>query len=381
MKEVEKIAVIGAGEMGHGIAEAALLSGYKVAMRDTEQRFIDKGVQRIKESLGKFAAKKKISEEKRDEMLGRLETSTDIEESVKDADFVIEAVPEVMDIKRSVFKELDRFAPEHAVLATNTSNMSITDIAGATKRPEKVVGMHFFNPAVLMKLVEVVKGEKTSEETMQLTYELAKKMNKVPIRVEKDSCGFIYNRVQAPTVLLLGQILDRKITTPEELDALFKPVMPMAPYELMDYVGIDTAHHSLKYYRKKLSPEYKSVAIEEKVKAGELGEKTGRGFYDWSKGRPTIDTSKATKEFSVSDFIALQVNEATKLLTEGVVKNPSDIDLAMINGGGGAFGPFQLAKGIGYGELAERCEKLAKRFNIKVFKPTDMLKKGKIPPS
>ena len=378
MKEIKKVAVMGAGDMGHGIAQVALMNGYKVSLRDIEQKFIDKGVQGIKDSLEKFfVAKQKISPEQRDEMLKRLKTTVSIEEAVKDADFVIEAVPEVMDIKKSVFKDLDKFAPKDAIFATNTSNMSITEIAGATKRPDKVVGMHFFNPAVRMKLVEVTKGKKTSEDTMQVTYDLATKMGKAPVRVEKDSPSFIYNRVNAPVMLLLELILEKKLVSPEEFDGAFKAVMPMAPYELLDFVGIDVAYHSLKYLHDKLSPEYRSTALEQKVNAGNLGKKTGKGFYDWSAGRPTIDTSKATKEFGLNDLIALQVNEATKLLDEGVAKSAADIDNAIVNGGGG-FGPFQLAKGIGYPELVKRCEALAQKFNIAVFKPTDTMKKGKI---
>ena len=378
MKEIKKVAVMGAGDMGHGIAQVALMNGYKVSLRDIEQKFIDKGVQGIKDSLEKFfVAKQKISPEQRDEMLKRLKTTVSIEEAVKDADFVIEAVPEVMDIKKSVFKDLDKFAPKDAIFATNTSNMSITEIAGATKRPDKVVGMHFFNPAVRMKLVEVTKGKKTSEDTMQVTYDLATKMGKAPVRVEKDSPSFIYNRVNAPVMLLLELILEKKLVSPEEFDAAFKAVMPMAPYELLDFVGIDVVYHSLKYLHDKLSSEYRSTALEQKVNTGNLGKKTGKGFYDWSAGRPTIDTSKATKEFGVNDLIALQVNEATKLLDEGVAKSAADIDNAIVNGGGG-FGPFQLAKGIGYPELVKRCEALAQKFNIAVFKPTDTMKKGKI---
>ena len=197
-EEIKKIAVMGAGDMGHGIAEVALLAGYKVAMRDIEQRFIDKGLSRIKESLEKLVEKQKVTEDNRKAMLANIQTFIDIAESVKDADFVIEAVPEVMDLKSQVFQALDAAAPKHAILASNTSTMSITEIALATKRPEQVVGMHFFNPPVLMKLVEVIKGEKTSEATMQLTYDLALRMNKVPVRVAKDFVGFIYSQVSMP---------------------------------------------------------------------------------------------------------------------------------------------------------------------------------------
>ena len=379
-EDVKKIAMLGAGDMGHGIAEVALLSGYKVAMRDVEQRFVDKGLQRIEESMAKLVEKQKISEENKKAMLGNIEIFVDVGEAVKDADFVIEAAPEVMDIKRAVFQELDKLAPKHAVLATNTSNMSITAIASVTKRPEKVVGMHFFNPAVLMKLVEIIRGGKTSDETMQITYDVAAKMNKAPVRVEKDSPGFIYNRIQAPTSIFFGAIRDRGIATPEEIDAKMRQIgMPMGPYELMDYVGLDVAYHSALYFAEVLSPDYKPTKwLKEKVDAGTLGKKTGKGIFDWSKGRPAIDLAKAKEDFDVNDLIAIQVNEATKLLEEGVAKSPDDIDKAMVNGGGSAVGPLQLAKGIGYDKLAEKCEGLAKKFGTDIFKPTETLKKGKV---
>src|SRR4030066_1269683 len=205
--------------MGHGIAEVALLAGDKGAMRDIEQRFVDKGLSRIKESLDKLVEKQKITADNKNAMVGNIKTFVDIGESVKDADFVIEAVPEIMALKKQVFQALDKAAPKHAILASNTSNMSITEIAAATKRPQQVVGVHFFNPAVLMKLVEVIKGDKTSEETMQVAYNLALKMNKVPVRGEKDSIGFVFNRVNAPNGILLGEIIERGWATPEEIDA------------------------------------------------------------------------------------------------------------------------------------------------------------------
>lgn len=380
VEDIKKIAVMGAGDMGHGIAEVALLAGYKVAMRDIEQRFVDRGLARIKESLDKLTEKQKITADNEKAMLANIKTYVDIAESVKDADFVIEAVPEIMDLKKQVFEALDKAAPKHAILASNTSNMSITEIASATKRPEKVVGMHFFNPAVLMKLVEVVKGAKTSEETMQVTYDLALKMGKVPVRVERDSPGFVYNRVNAPTGILVNLILERGMATAEEVDAKMKKIgMPMGPYELMDYVGLDVAYHSGLYFAQRLSPEYAPPNwLKAKIDAGTLGKKTGKGIYDWSKGRPQIDLSKAKEDFDPTWLIALQVNEGTKLLEEGVVKSAEEIDKAMVNGGGAAIGPFQLGKSIGYDKLAKVCEDLAQKFGVKVFEPTETLKQGKI---
>ncbi|UCH51422.1 MAG: 3-hydroxyacyl-CoA dehydrogenase, partial [Chloroflexota bacterium] len=171
VEDVKKIAVMGAGDMGHGIAEVALLAGYKVAMRDIEQRFVDKGLARIKESLDKLTEKQKITQDNNKAMMANIDIFVDVDKAVKDADFVIEAVPEIMDLKKQVFQALDKAAPKHAILASNTSNMSITEIAATTQRPAQVCGMHFFNPAVMMKLVEVIKGDKTSEETMKVAYD------------------------------------------------------------------------------------------------------------------------------------------------------------------------------------------------------------------
>jgi len=380
VEDVKKIAVMGAGDMGHGIAEVALLAGYKVALRDIEQRFVDRGLSRIKESLDKLTEKQKITEENKKAMLANITTFVDIAEAVKDADFVIEAVPEIMDLKKQVSQALDAAAPKHAILASNTSNMSITEIASATKRPEQVVGMHFFNPAVLMKLVEVTKGGKTTEETMQVAYNLALKMNKVPVRVEKDSIGFVYNRINAPTGLLVSLMLEKGVAAPMEIDAKMRKIgMPMGPYELMDYVGLDVAYHSALYFADKLSRDYAPPSwLKAKIDAGTLGKKTGKGIFDWSKGRPEIDLSKAKEDFDPTALIALQVNEATKLLEAGVVKSPDEIDKAMVNGGGSVIGPFQLAKGIGYDKLAKICEDLAQKFGVKVFEPTETLKKGNI---
>ncbi len=380
LEDIKKVAVMGAGDMGHGIAEVALLAGYKVAMRDIEQRFVDKGLSRIKESLDKLVEKQKVTADNRNAMLANIQTFVDIGESVKDADFVIEAVPEIMELKKQVFQALDAAAPKHAILASNTSNMSITEIAAATKRPDQVVGFHLFNPAVLMKLVEVTKGEKTSEETMQVAYDLALKMNKAPIRVEKDSIGFVYNRIQAPTAILLNLILEKGEAEPVEIDAKMRKIgMPMGPYELMDYVGLDVAYHSALYFAERLSEDYAPPSwLKAKMDAGTLGKKTGKGIFDWSKGRPEIDLSRAREDFDPIWLIAIQVNEATKLLEAGVVKSAEEIDKAMVNGGGAAFGPFQLAKGVGYDKIAKMCEDLARKYGVKAFEPTQTLRQGKI---
>ena len=378
-EDVKKIAMIGAGDMGHGIAACCLLGGYKVVLRDIEQKYVDKGMAGIKASFDKFKEKGKLTPEAYTDALARLTPMVDLQTAVKDADFIIEAVPEKLELKKSVFADLDKFAPKHAILASNTSNISITEIASATQRPDKVIGYHFFNPAILMKLVEVIKGGKSSDESVAIGYEIAKKIKKVPVIVKKDSPGFIYNRVNEPTLVLLSKILEAGHPLPEELDAALKPLMPMPPFELVDYVGIDVAAHGLEYFATVLSKEYKpSDALMSYLKSGNLGKKTGKGFYDWSHGRPNIDLSKATKEFDVNHLISLQVNEATKILEEGVADDPKEIDLAMANGGGSPFGPFVLAQSIGFSVLLAKLEEIHKKFPLDIFKPTKTMKAGDI---
>jgi enoyl-CoA hydratase/3-hydroxyacyl-CoA dehydrogenase len=378
-KDVKKIAMIGAGDMGHGIAACCLLGGYTVVLRDIEQKFVDKGMAGIKASFDKFKEKGKITPEAYADALARLTPMVDLETAVKDADFIIEAVPEKLELKKSVFADLDKFAQKHAILASNTSNISITEIASATKRPDKVIGYHFFNPAILMKLVEVIKGAKSSDESIAVGYEIAKKIKKVPVIVKKDSPGFIYNRVNEPAGVFLSKILEAGHPTPEEFDAALKPHMPMTPFELTDYVGIDIAVHGLEYFAKVLSADYKpSDALMAYLTKGNLGKKTGKGFYDWSQGRPKIDLAKATKEYDINHMVALQVNEATKLLEEGVADDPKEIDLAMANGGGSPHGQFAMAQKIGYNVLVPKLDELYNKFKLEIFKPTKMMREGNI---
>jgi enoyl-CoA hydratase/3-hydroxyacyl-CoA dehydrogenase len=299
---------------------------------------------------------------------------------------MIEAAPEILDLKQKIFREIDEYAPKHAILASNTSNMSITKIGGTTKRPDKVVGLHYFNPVVMMLLVEVIRGEKTSDETMNISYDLMSKWKNfrgamVPVRVEKDTAGFIYNRIGSPAGIYLMEKLERKLVTPEGVDAKVKAMgAPMSPYETMDYTGLDINYHGMLYFAEVMSPDYKPRKwLEDMVKAGNLGKKTGKGLYEWPGGnRPNIDPNKADPNFDPMDMICLQVNEGTKLLEQGVVKSAAEIDKAMINGGGGVFGPFALAKGMGWDKVAERCEKISKELGVKWFMPTETLKKGNI---
>jgi enoyl-CoA hydratase/3-hydroxyacyl-CoA dehydrogenase len=326
-----------------------------------------------------------MTQEAMDKAVGLLKGFIVLKDALKDTDYVIEAAPEIMELKQKIFKECDEFAPKHAILTSNTSNMSITKIASATKRPDKIAGLHFFNPVAMMTLVEVIRGEKTSNETMDVSFDLMKTWKNfrgamVPIRVEKDTPSFVYNRLGAPAALYMSELLEKGVVTPEAADAKVKSIgAPMGPFETFDFVGLDVMYHSQEYLAGVLSPEYKPRSwLEKKMKSGELGKKTGKGLFDWSAGRPAIDVSKADPNFDPMDIICLQVNEGTKLLEAGVVKTPTEIDLAMVHGGGGIFGPFALAKGMGWDKVAERCEAIAKKTGIKQFMPTETLKKGNI---
>ncbi|WP_456469578.1 3-hydroxyacyl-CoA dehydrogenase NAD-binding domain-containing protein [Archaeoglobus sp.] len=376
-ERIKNVAVLGAGLMGHGIAEVAAMAGYNVTMRDIKQEFIDRGMNMIKESLAKLEQKGKIKSA--DEVLSRIKTTVDLEEAVKDADLIIEAVPEVFEIKEEVFKECDKIAKPECIFASNTSTMKITDLAKVTSREDKFAGLHFFNPPVLMRLVEVIRGEKTSEETMQILVEFVKSIGKVPVRVEKDVPGFIVNRVQAPAGVLLMAILEKGIATPEEVDATVRRLgLPMGPFELMDYTGVDTFYNAMKYYAQTISPDYEPPEFLEKmVKENKLGRKTGQGWYDWSAGRPQIDSSKATDKINPMDFTFVEINEAVKLVEMGVA-TPEDIDTAVKLGLNRPFGPFELAKQFGDKQIAARLEELAKQFGKKIFEPTKTLKEGKL---
>jgi enoyl-CoA hydratase/3-hydroxyacyl-CoA dehydrogenase len=385
LSDIKKIAVIGAGDMGHGIAEVVAMAGYKISLYDIKQEFVDRGLGKIKESLAKRVAKQKMTQADMDGIMGNFKGFTVLQDAVKDVDYTIEAVPEIMELKLKIFKDLDQFAPKHAILASNTSTMSITKMCDATKRPDKVVGLHFFNPVAMMLLVEVIRG-KTSDETMKVSRELVLGLKNfrgvmVPIMVEKDTPGFIYNRLGAPAGLYLSFLLDKGLIDPEAVDAKVKSFgVPMGPYETMDYTGLDISLHGSEYFARALSPYFApSDSLKKMVMAGNLGKKTSKGIYEWPDGeRPAIDMSKADPNFDPMDLICIQVNEGTKLLEQGVAKDAAEIDIAAINGGGSPFGPFALAKGMGWAKVAERCESIAQKTGIKWFLPTKTLKKGNI---
>ncbi len=371
LEDIKKAAVIGAGAMGHGITEVCITAGIEVTMSDIKQEFLDKGVARIKKNFKYQIEKEKISQEHADKALSNLKTSTNIKEAVSDVQLVIEAVPELFDLKQSIFKEVSDSAPEDAILATNTSTMSITDLATVVKNPGRFVGMHFFNPVNRMKLVEVTYGEKTSDQAVNLLWQISEKIKKLPVKVLKDRPGFIVNRINAPTQPLLCAILDEGKIKPDAIDNdQKKQGMKMGAFELLDYVGLDIVYNAMKYYEKTLSPDWKpGKYLSDKIKKKELGYKTGKGIYDWSSGRPDIDASAGTTEITPLDFVAVLLNEAIKVYKEGIAESIDDIDRAQVAGMNAGAGPFALASGMDHKDIAASLNKLSDRFGLSVLKP------------
>jgi 3-hydroxybutyryl-CoA dehydrogenase len=283
--EIKVIGVLGAGSMGNGIAQVAAQAGYQVVMRDIEDRFVENGLKAIDKFLAKSVEKGKMTEEQKKGILSRIKGTTRFED-LKDVDFVIEAVFEDLELKRNVFKTLDELTRSHVILTTNTSSMSVTEIAMTTKRPERVAGMHFFNPAPLMKLVEVIRGYYTNDETTQVVMEMSRKMGKEPVEVKKDTPGFIVNRLMIPHFLEAIRMAEEGVASIEDIDKAVKLGLnyPMGPFELMDLTGVDIALHVTEYLYKELNKESKwstPTLLRSMIRAGKLGRKTKGGWYKY----------------------------------------------------------------------------------------------------
>jgi 3-hydroxybutyryl-CoA dehydrogenase len=286
---IKTVVVLGSGAMGSGIAQVLAQTGYSVIVRDTEERFLKKGKEGIEDSLSRLVKKGAVSSSEKETVLNRLLLTTEIEK-VKEGDFIIEAVTEDLEIKKELFRKIDSVAKPGAIIATNTSSLSVTELALCTKRADKVVGMHFFNPVPVMKLVEVVKTAYTSKETFQITWDLAKRMGKEPIEA-KDTPGFIFNRLIIPYLNEAFWAVYEGVGKVEDIDKAMKlgGNMPIGPLQLLDLVGLDVQLHACEtFYREFGDPKFRPCPLNRQmVRAGYLGRKVKKGFYDYTVDPPT----------------------------------------------------------------------------------------------
>ncbi|MDQ1095531.1 3-hydroxybutyryl-CoA dehydrogenase [Chryseobacterium sp. SORGH_AS909] len=292
---IQNIVVIGAGTMGNGIAHTFAQSGFKVNLVDVSQEALDRGLKTITTNLDRIIAKGNLTEEQKATTLGNITTFTALQDAVANADLIVEAATENQELKLKIFRQMDEFAPENCILATNTSSISITKIAAATKRADKVIGMHFMNPVPIMKLVEIIKGYSTSKKTFDAVYDMSKTLGKVPVEVN-DYPGFVANRILMPMINESIETLYNGVAGVEEIDTVMKLGMahPMGPLQLADFIGLDVCLAILNVmYDGFKNPKYApNPLLVNMVMAGKLGVKSGEGFYDYAESKKAEKVSK-----------------------------------------------------------------------------------------
>ena len=381
-----KAAVVGAGAMGAGIAQVISYSGLPVVLKDIDQGMLDKGMSHVRKIYQGRVDKGKMSASELDSKMALVTPALDYGEFA-DVDIVIEAVPERMELKKRVYAELDAVCPEGAIFASNTSALSISEMGGTTKRPHKMIGMHFFNPAHVMKLVEIIRGEETDEETVQDVVTFTESLRKIPV-VVKECPGFLVNRLLTPYLNEATLALQEGAATAQDIDgAMVDYGWPMGPFTLMDFLGLDVCHDVGVYLSSQYGERMQGVILFEKlVQAGRLGEKSGAGFYGYGDQtdepvqRIIAEISGALRgkpsEFSPERLMYLMLNEAARCVEEDIA-DVRDIDMAMIAGTGMAvngerIGPLALADRIGIDVLVAGLEDFEKKCG-KRFHPADML--------
>jgi enoyl-CoA hydratase/3-hydroxyacyl-CoA dehydrogenase len=373
---VKNITVLGSGIMGHGIAQVAATAGYNIVLRDIKQEFLDKAMEKIKWSLDKLASKEKITQQEADSIYSRIKPVVDLQDAVKDAELVIEVVPEIMDLKKKVYAELDAVANKDVVFASNTSTLPITEIANTTSRPEKFIGIHFFNPPQLMKLVEIIPGEKTLQEITDLTQEFVKSVNKTAVLCRKDVPGFIINRLFIPMVHEACYAMDRTGATLEQIDSAvkFKLGFPMGIFELADFTGMDVIHKATTEMhlrdKKVILPH---PTIEKMFDEKKLGQKSGEGFYKYSddKYERVALSEELAGKFNPIQLVANILNNAAWLVSNGA-SDIEEIEKAAQLGLGLKKPLFETAKEIGISNIVNELNKLAEK-NGEFYKPDPLL--------
>ena len=374
--EIKNITVLGSGIMGHGIAQVSAMSGYNVVLRDVEQKFLDKAMKKIKWSLDKLVSKEKISQSQSNEIYSKIKPIIDLKEAVENCQLVIEAVPEVMELKKKVYEELDKVTGDDVIFASNTSTLPITEIANTTTRPSRFIGIHFFNPPQLMKLVEVIPGKQTSSEIVDKTVEFVKSVKKEPVLCKKDVPGFIVNRLFIPLVHEACYVMDRQKNQLTEIDSAvkFRLGFPMGIFELADFTGMDVIHKATveMYQRDKkvISPHPK---IEQLYNEKKFGQKSGEGFYKYSDDKyERIPLSEElAKKCNPIQLVANILNNAAWLVTNKA-SDIQEIEKAAHLGLGLKKPLFETAKEYGISNIIKELESLAAKHG-KFYEPDPLL--------
>ena len=362
--------------MGHGIAQVSAMAGYNVVLRDIEQKFLDKAMEKVKWSLDKLVSKEKISQDEANDIYSRIKPVVDLKEAVKDCELVIEVVPEIMDLKKKVYAELDQVANKDVIFASNTSTLPITEIANTTSRPEKFIGIHFFNPPQLMKLVEIIPGQKTAQEVIDITKDYVKSVKKEAVLCRKDVPGFIINRLFIPLVHEACYVMDRQGSQLTEIDSAvkFKLGFPMGIFELADFTGMDVIHKATTEMhlrdKKVINPHPK---IEQLFNEKKLGQKSGEGFYKYSGDKyERIPLSEELAEkCNPIQIIANILNNAACLVTNGASDIP-EIEKAAQLGLGLKKPLFETAKEYGISKIVTELKQLAEKHG-QFYEPDPLL--------
>jgi len=358
--EINKIAVIGAGLMGSGIVYVSAWNGFEVHMIDINEAAVEAGMDRIRNDVMTGINKNKISMSDAEALIGRISYGTDLEAGVKDIDLVIEAIFENMDVKKEVFGKVDAAAPEHCILASNTSSLSIDELASATKRPDKFIGMHYFSPVAAMKLLELVIGEKTSPDTIASAVKVGEKQGKTTVQA-KNSPGFIVNRILMPVLREAIVLYEQGVATKAEIDTAMTVHggMPAGPFSLGDFVGLDIAFNAMSTLYRELGDCFKPPeTLKKLVDAGQIGTKAKKGFYDYSGADPEEEPAKGADLEWLSVRIGVMAIREAMILVDTGIASKDDIDPAMVLGASFPKGPFAMAQDIGMDKVRAELTKL-----------------------
>ena len=366
MPLVKKITVLGSGIMGHGIAQVCAMAGYNVTLRDIESSLLDKALERVKWSLSKLVERQKITQIEADRIFHRITPEVDLELSLRDTDLLIEAVPEDLGLKKKVYTDVDKFAEEKTVYASNTSTLPITEMAALTGRPERFIGLHFFNPPQLMRLVEIIPGRDTNQHTIDTALDFVMRVGKEPVLCRKDVAGFIVNRIFIPLVHEAAYCLERDGASMTQIDSAVKYKMgfPMGIFELADYTGLDVIFKATSemYTRDNriVNPHPKIKGL---VGAQNLGQKTGKGFYEYSGStyeRVNLTPEEAAKYNPIS-LVATSANNAAWLISNNVCTK-EDVDKALRLGMGLKTDLFNTVEMFGIGNVVEKLREMAAKY-------------------